>query len=171
MGKIAVSVHLNKGEIEKLVSIKTGRMMEGAVKSAVTELRRRMPGRTLKSSWEYKRNDNTHYEIYSKNKVVKFLYKGTGVWGERKRPFVVKTPYVWFADMNSIHRYPMIRGINPHKIALAINRDALKRANAMAKRTGRWDIDDYKVASYNFPKIVQDAISSGFKKGMKKYGK
>ena len=67
----------------------------------------------------------------------------------------------WKAD-GPHARGPWTRGINPHKIATAINEDLLKETNEAAQ-AGQipWTEDNYKLNAYDFIQNMRTAIDKG----------
>ncbi len=96
---------------------------------------------------------------------MKYLL-GTGCWGPRHVPVPTYVPYIWRADMGSVHKFPMVRGINPEKIAVRISPIALKTANGRARRGEiPWSDDYYKTEFYN----IEDELDLGFDLGILKF--
>lgn len=121
----------------------------------------RMSG-MMRESWEYRRDDLHHSTVFNNTPQAGFL-QGTGVWNEGVgHPVARKIPYYWKAT-GRIHTFPMVRGINPHKIAISVDKDLLKLRNQQLNRGEIGpEVDDYKIVAYDFIEEMNNAILKGW---------
>lgn len=126
--------------------------------SITEEVKKQSPVETgnLQQSWYSERVDEDNTQISNSAEHITYLL-GTGLWGPSQRLLYRREPYLWRADHYAAHRCPIVRGINPNKIAIRIDRSGLK-----CHTETQWD-ESHKVEWYNFPLNIQTGIESGDK--------
>ena len=104
----------------------------------------------LQASWYYERVNQDRTEISNDAPHILYLL-GTGIWSERAH-VIKRSPYQWRADDYNMHVCPYVRGINPHRIAIKINRSGL-RCPRSADEVSLGE--SHKIDSYDFPYNIQ----------------
>jgi len=131
-------------------------------KELISALREESPIDTgrFQESWTQTRTDTEGSIIWNQSGVDEYLL-GTGVFVGHSMWSHGSGGYQWKAD--GIHlRGPMTRGINPHKIARAIDENQLALCNSEASLGLRpWTDDSYKLNAYDFIKNMRSAIDKG----------